>query len=306
MFARRTILALALVSLASPAWGARTTRRTVAGTDCGPDGAAGVAAIADVVDAARKLELNPLVPEDVQRSTLNAILDRVRAQAARHQANPSTEGKPVIQMDLDLTALMPIQRVESALKDASTRLNIPELADPSKLPLLPGYTSEANRAWLAQTDLDERYSGFWGVGDGGSYWNTSLIDTDVATPGLVEFVTRVRELGGEVVFVSGRFTAGVREQSLRSLERAGLKDIQMLIGNSGFSDAGWKQHLQPQILERWGKTVAVVDDRIANRNAIIGALASADDVLSVGIAIPRFSADPVVSSNPNRISTFEL
>lgn len=293
--ARRSFLALSLASIAMPAWG----------TDCPPEGDARIGAIADAVNGAYARGLNPLVPADVQQRTLDAIFDRVRRQAERHAANPGAEPRPVVQVDLDLTALMPIVRTEAALKAASERLGIAELQDPSTLPLLPGYTSEANRAWLAQTDLDERYSGFWGVGDGGAYWNESLIEADEATPGLVAFVEKVRSLGGEVVFVSGRFTAGVREQSIASLERAGLRDVQMLIGNSGFSDAGWKEHLQTQVLERWGKTVAVIDDRISNRNAMIGALASPEDVLSVGIAIPRFSADPVVSSNPNRISTFE-
>ena len=295
--ARRAFLALSLAAIAAPAWGSG---------DCPPEGDARIGALADAVNGAHALGLNPLVPEDVQRRTLDAILERVRRQAERHAANPSGEARPVVQVDLDLTALMPVVRTEAALKSAAERLDIAELRDPSLLPLLPGYTSEANRAWLAQTDLDERHPGFWGVGDGGAYWNESLIESDDATPGLVAFVETVRSLGGEVLFVSGRFTSGVREQSIRSLERAGVRDVQMLIGNSGFSDAGWKEHLQPRILEEWGKTVAVIDDRVSNRNAVIGALASPDDVLSVGIAIPRFSADPVVASNPNRISTFEL
>ena len=49
----------------------------------------------------------------------------------------------------------------------------------------------------------------------------------------------------------------------------GARNLELYIGNSGMSDAGVKESRQAEIRQRFGPTVAAIDDRLANRQAII-------------------------------------
>jgi hypothetical protein len=254
--------------------------------------------------------INQAVDPDVQEDTLNEILRRVEV------VTEETGWPGVVQIDLDLTSLLPIERTQRALEELG-------LNDASTLEVLPGYSSEAYRAW-ARGPVGSDFPSLRNIGslDRGAFWNQDL-STDEPNAGLAEFVKKVQDAGGTVVFNSGRFTEDMYAPSLEALESSGLDNINLvsedwmkdidptrinlLIGNPGFSDAGVKKARQEAIWQL-GDTVAVIDDRIRNRNAVIeGAKAEGveGDIMSVAIAIPGFSFDPVALDQEFLISTFE-
>ncbi len=243
--------------------------------------------------------LNPLVPPEVQRRTLSAIVERVREVALQGR-------RPVVELDLDLTALMPNERTEAALLALGHRHRVPELLEPHALPLLPGYTIEAWADFLEATGLGAKYPALRGVHslDSSLYWDEAALHTDRVTPGLRGFVERVRQAGGRVVFNSGRWQATAEASSRQSFAAAGLTDVDLLIGNPGYSDAENKRRREAEIRARFGEVVAVIDDRKSNRDAIVSSLEPG--VLSVAIALPGYSAAPDAKSGEHRISTFEL
>ncbi|MBK7859721.1 MAG: hypothetical protein IPJ65_14095 [Archangiaceae bacterium] len=243
--------------------------------------------------------LNPLVPAQVQRRTLTAIIERVREVALQGR-------RPVVEVDLDLTSLMPDERTEAALLSLAHRYDVPPLLEPSRLPLLPGYTLEAWADFLEVTGLGEQYPRLKGLHslDSDLYWDEAALHTDRPTPGLKAFVERVQEAGGRVVFSSGRWQATAEASARASFAAGGLDPIDLLIGNPGFSDAENKRRRETEIRVRYGEVVAVIDDRKSNRDAMIADLGPG--VLSVPIALPGYSAAPDARRGELRISTFEL
>lgn len=228
--------------------------------------------------------------------TMQRLMQRIGEQAATGVA-------PVVQVDLDLTALMPIERTRDALRDIGRDYDIPELTTPETLGELPGYTPEAFTAWVETSGLGQRYPALRGIRSlqGYGYWNSAHDTTDQVTPGLVDFVAAVRSAGGEVVFNSGR-SESMRGASEGILRRAGINNPVLYIGNIG-GDAATKESRQGDIRARYGKTVAVVDDRVTNRDAVISGLGDRD-VISIAIAIPGFSVDPVTRQAENALTTF--
>ncbi len=258
----------------------------------------------------------------MQLRALEAVLQCVRQ--GRQQGI-----KPVVEIDLDLTSLTPRYRTIRALQAAGAAYGVAEFADPlASFAVLPGYTDEAWEGYLQQTGLRQRYPALAWHGDGeatgaaasvysvfhGAYWTNDWLIEDQPTPGLGEFVRAVEDAGGTVVFISGRWLEPQFEPSRQCLMRAGVPSPNLMIGNpdhSGvvppgtkpLSDAEIKARRQPQIRAQYGQPVAVFDDRIANRQAIIAA--NDYPVLGVGIALPGFSYDAATDSVPLRVSTFE-
>lgn len=221
--------------------------------------------------------------------------------------------RAVVQLDLDLTTLMPVQRTRTALRAVAERHGVPELA---RQPLLPGYTDEAWAQFLAGTQLEARrpdvdwkalYADFrqayWYGPKPGATRKSGYVglETDQATPGLVAFVKKVRALGGEVVFNSGRgeeATAG----TLEALRRAGIEKPKLLIGSDPSKHGGQVKAERQQQLDALGPTVAVVDDRARNRRSLKPEVPGA---LMVAIAIPGFSVEAPAAKAKYRLSTFE-
>ncbi len=265
--------------------------------------------------------LHPWVSREEQSRALKAVLERV-AELARHGK------KALVQVDLDLTALMPVERTVAALKSVGRKLGVPELENARSLPMLPGYTTGAFDTFLRETGLREKYPHLeWGeTGSseraGTRYSRTSLysqfreaywygggsretgyvgLETDAATPGLADFVRRVREAGGEVVFNSGRGEQA-ETGTLEALRRAGIDSPHLLIGARPGMDGGQVKALRQAQLSELGRTVAVIDDRKRNREDLS---AEAPDALFIAVAVPGFTAESATREADWRISTFE-
>ncbi len=146
------------------------------------------------------------------------------------------------------------------------------------------------------------------------YWDIELLSEDEPTPGLGGFVHFVRDAGGEVVFLSGRWRFDQVVPSLKALRRAGVAKPSLVIGNAWhenhaqlqkkvLSDAEIKAHHINFIKKRFGSPVAVIDDREKNRAAIVAACGGG--ILSVGISIPGFTSDPANIRSAGHVTTFE-
>lgn len=267
------------------------------------------------------LGLHPAVTAAVQLRTLGLIRQRV-AQAV-------AEGRrPVVEVDLDLCALRPAFRTREALRRVGAEFGVPEFLQPEALPRLPGYSDEAWLAFILELGLPPRHPGLLWVQDGravrppGSpfelfhrlYWTTEWLGEDEPTAGLGLFVDWVEAAGGRVVFLSGRWLLEQVAPSLECLRRAGIPEPALIIGNPrhesfvptgqpALSDAAVKAWRQEEIRARYGVPVVVVDDRVANRQAVQNA--NAEEVLGIGIAVPGFTADVSIRDALLRVSTFE-
>ncbi len=263
--------------------------------------------------------LNPLITPSMQLRTMAAVLRRVAAVAAKGET-------PIIEMDLDLCALLPILRTKAALVEAGNEFGIDLFRKADVLPLLPGYTAEAWATFVATHGLAEKYPQWpWDQHMDDStpfgrfqrlYWRTKLMTEDRPAPGLGVFVRRVTDLGGRVVFISGRWLPEHLPISLACLRRGGVVDPLLVIGNDrheslvsdpahAVSDAGAKVAHQARVQEKYGRPIAVVDDRMANRMAIVTALNDRYDVLSIAVAVPGFTCDPAAAHEPLLLSSFE-
>lgn len=266
-------------------------------------------------------ELHESVSVACQLRTLAELARRVGEAVARGM-------RPVVEIDLDLCALRPVFRTKAALRQVGEEFSIPEFIAPDTLPLLPGYSDEAWLAFVQRLDLPARYPALRWIESGRAsrsagtpfarfhslYWTTEWLREDEPTAGLGAFVNSVEASGGHVVFLSGRWLEAQVEPSLESLRRAGIARPRLLIGNpwhetlvapgqATLSDAAVKAWRQATIVREMGTPIAVIDDRAANREAIVSS--HSHPVASVAIAIPGFTADPVVLDAPLRLSTFE-
>jgi hypothetical protein len=269
--------------------------------------------------------LNPIVSPADQSAALRAVLDRVAEVAARCVT-------PIVEIDLDLTAVCPVERTRRALAEVGRRFEVAELDSPPRVAVLPGYTDEAWDAFVLAERLPQRYPDLsWHRSAPpptpfsefhACYWTTEWLRTDDPAPGLGEFVRRVEDRGGVVVFLSGRWQVEQVPPTLAVLRRAGIAKPVLLIGNprharnvvsgeSPWSDAEVKGRAQEEIRVRYGIPVAVFDDRASNRELVIRhnadchAALGLPGVLGVGVAIPGFTNDPATASAGLRVSTFE-
>ena len=263
--------------------------------------------------------LSSNVTPATQLRTLRTLLVHVRRAA-------ESSLSPIVEIDLDLTALMPVYRTRQALVVAGRAVGIEMFTKPEVLDILPGYSDEAWMSFVRNLDLETICPNIqWTDSVGGpnkdtsgpfaifheAYWKEELIE-DTPTPGLGSFVHRVREVGGEVVFVSGRWLQAQVAPTLVCLRRAGIPEPKLVIGNDrhetlvpperALSDAQAKV-LHQQRIRNFGTPVAIVDDRASNRAAIIEHVGVG--VLGVAISIPGFTHDPATDNEALRISTFE-
>lgn len=275
--------------------------------------------------------LNPVISAETQASTLERILTLTAALAEARR-------KPVVFIDLDLTALLPTVRMWRVLEAAATEFGVVDFADPSQLTgkdgqrLIPGYTEEAWMSFVAMTNLREKYPqldwdapepGVQGGRPGGplyafvrrNYWEQDL-RTDEVSPGLPEFRRLLTERGGEIFFVSGR--PGTPDVSLETLARGGISDPVLLFGQrkTGLPvprervrdrDADTKYFWTVDAESTGHTVVAVIDDRFSNRTAVQAA-SSLVGTLSVAVAAPGYSYSPDAADEtlPDRISDFRV
>lgn len=274
--------------------------------DPGCDPASGVAvleALAPLLDAA-----GSDVPARTQQRTIAEILRRVRAQAAL-RAEDRSQPVPVVQVDIDLTAVRPEQRVMGSLMMTGEEFGIEEFLNPQSLPVLPAYNEEAFFAFLDRAGLRDRYSDrrwrrihetYWS-----HFWNTFDWGTDAPSAGLRDFVRAVERAGGKVVFNSARdYTA--RDVSIASLEAAGLRNpIAYLKTNRRVEDWEYKRIVQQRIAEEHGLTVAIIDDLGENRTAVSEGVGA--DVLEVPFLSAGFTNELTHDARSLRwaMSTFE-
>lgn len=277
-----------------------------------------------------------LVDANRQQQALSKVIDVVK-----HYADKS-EKRPVVELDLDLTTLMPYRRTIAGIMAAAEDYNIAELKQlvQEKIAVLPGYTAEAWNQWLSLEDvkkITQRYPLLPWVasnehkdlkpGEEGAtvhssfhrrFWQDAIeMADDIPTEGLANFERRVTAAGGLLVFVSGRWQADMIEATYASLRRAGLKEsINLVIGNPGhdsssgekISDAQAKVLMQKKIISEYGLPVAYIDDRIDNLEKVAAAVLKQYGVkkfVPVISCVPGYSAAPTYKQHEvNAISNF--
>jgi hypothetical protein len=267
-----------------------------------------------------EIALSPSVGFATQLRTLRTLLLQI-------EKTRKSGVTPVVEIDLDLTALMPVLRTRRALQRTAQATGIDISVQSDERQILPGYSDEAWVSFVRQMALvSEHPSIKWLTSEGKpnaepdgpfsifhrGYWEADLMHEDTPTPGLGSFVHRVLESGGEVVFISGRWLEEHIVPTIRSLKRAGIADPKLVIGNPrhptlvapehALSDAAIKVIHQAEV-SKYGQPVAIVDDRISNREAVANHFGG--HILKVAVCIPGFTHDPVNASDELRISTFE-
>ncbi len=242
--------------------------------------------------------LHPAVSASVQRQTLAAIDDRVRVAALAGLS-------PVVEVDVDLTSLMPDERTETALLALAHARQIPELFRLAAFPVLPGYTAEAWADFLELTGLGARYPSLRNLRslDTEVFWDEATLHTDRVTPGFKSFVARVEALGGVVVLSSHRWQRSAEEATRRAFATCGLSSLALLVGEPALSDTENRRRHQVEIRARYGRVVAVIDDEKAHRDAALAA--AGPGALGIAVALPTYSAARETAQCPLRISTFE-
>lgn len=250
----------------------------------------------------------PEVPADVQRDSLAAVLSRVRANTQARVQDPS-KPRGVVVVDLDYTALLHTYRSEEALRRVGTAWGIPELENPATLPLLPTYDTAGFQRWVDLVGLRAKYPGLdWDAFQDqvlGWSWDPDFKRTEVVTPGVIEFLRRVKYTGGRVVFLTARRQTD-RNDMIWVLEQAGIENPTVIAKTGGMRTPAWKASKIPEIEAEHGEVIAVIDDMKYNRDAIREVAGT--DVLDVAIAVPGFTTDvspEELAGIPLRISTFE-
>lgn len=265
-----------------------------------------------------EVNISKVITERTQADTINEIFAKIDQVV-------KSGGKPVIEMDVDLTTYKPISRTIQALKVAGETYGISEFLEPhNNFDLLPGYTPEAWVNFLSRNKLPEKYPKLrWiGVKDGtGSnasvysafhiaFWSTEWLTEDILTEGLIDFVSEIENRGGVPLFISGRWKEEQFEPTREVLIRGGIKDPILVIGKArhngkDLSDAENKAIKQKEIREKYGMPIVFIDDRLENRVAVCKANPDID-MLSVGISIPGFTYDEEITEVSVKVSTFEF
>ena len=265
--------------------------------------------------------LDSAVSPALQLRTLSCIFRAVREGAAAGM-------RPLVEVDLDLTVdhavVLDAAGAGACQWQAPTTFEL--IPEREKETLLPGYSDEAwlqfvqkagleaisNNSLAGYTECPNRDPGSPFSIFHEAYWTVEWMAEDTPTPGLGGFVARIRETGGEVVFLSGRWLEAHIPPTYKVLERAGVSDPQLVSGNpriptlvpaaEALSDAEIKAQHQRKV-RALGNPVAILDDRIANRDAVMRE--NTAHMLSVAVAIPGFTHDPATDREPFRLSTFE-
>ncbi|AXN41040.1 ribose-5-phosphate isomerase RpiA [Peribacillus butanolivorans] len=265
-----------------------------------------------------EFNISKVITERMQVDTIDEIFVKIDQVV-------KSGGKPVVEMDVDLTTFKPINRTIKALELAGETYRISEFLEPlSKFDLLPGYTPEAWTNFLSRNKLPEKYPELkWvGIKDGtGSnasvysafhiaFWSTEWLTEDILTEGLIEFVSEIEKRGGIPVFISGRWKDEQFEPTREVLVRGGIKDPILVIGKphhngKELSDAENKAMRQKEIREKYGTPIVFIDDRLENRVAVCKENPDSD-ILSVGISIPGFTYDEEITGVSIKVSSFEF
>jgi len=186
-----------------------------------------------------------------QKSTLDLIFEQARK-------NKAAGIKSVVELDLDVTALLPYERTILGLRAAGAHYNINEFSNPlDHFGILPGYTEPAFEEFLKVSRLTEKYThiqyrspseadtnawfgernfvpigkpgssvysvfhrNFWGAAEG--LEGSDYLVTDAINHGLVAFEQKLSELDCSLVFISGRFMDVQRTPSYLSLLKSGI------------------------------------------------------------------------------------
>ncbi|MEW9552350.1 L-tyrosine/L-tryptophan isonitrile synthase family protein [Nonomuraea sp. NPDC050783] len=231
-----------------------------------------------------------------QDDVLREVLDRVGRQARARHADPRVR-QPAVVLDVDLCALDPRERALKALRAlAAPRPGAPggigEFAEPERLRILPTDQGPSWASFLARHDLEARYPRV--------AWHrlfeefrTHLyrpwegLRQDTPVPGLSRFVTRVNELGGRVVFNTGRRDR-VRTQTEYALARAGVHRPHLLMLPDDRVRPVHELKAENLRTLRRLDVVAIFDDLLLNRRAMAKDFPSA---LVVAVRLPGFAPE---------------
>ncbi|MEV0381286.1 L-tyrosine/L-tryptophan isonitrile synthase family protein [Nonomuraea sp. NPDC050643] len=247
-----------------------------------------------------------------QDDVLDEVLDRIARPAHGRRANPAAR-RPAVILDIDLCALNPRERALAALRAVAgprdgAPAGIEEFAAPEGLALLPTDEEPSWWSFLAWHRLEARHPrADWGrlFAEFRTHlyrpWERLRGDTPV--PGLSRFVTRVHELGGCVVFNTGRRDR-VREQTEHALARAGILHPHLLMLPDDRVRPVHELKAENLRALRHLDIVAIFDDLCRNRQAMAKELPSA---LTVAVALPGFAAEaePPADGAPV-VRSFEL
>lgn len=291
--------------------------------DC-PGGSAAEGAIAEIDAALASIDSAPsaipapsfrdegfreaAVPADVQEATLAEVLSRVYEHTRARAEDPS-KPKAVVVLDIDYTAMMHVTRTERALVRLAERYDIEELREPATLPILPTYEKEGFLRFVDSLDLRTKYPDvdFDDVHRDFSRasWTPDVARSETITPGLHEFLRRVKYTGGTVVYLTGR-REREREDLLAVFAAAGIENPNLVLKDNSMRTPAFKASKVAEIEATYGEIVAVIDDMKDNRDAILAA--TGPDAMEVPIAVPGFTTDitpEALDASPFRLSTFE-
>jgi len=243
---------------------------------------------------------------------LQAVLHRIT-----EVKNQDKNQTPVVEIDLDLTSMMPYERTVLALRVAGLKHKIKQFEDPQRhFEILPGYTPDAWNAWiqtlgLEPTDVpllaDEKNNNTVHATFHEEFWRDGeQLTTDVITPGLIKFENQVHERGGRVVFISGRWRDDQVQPTRTSLDQSGIPKnrIHLIIGNPGKIEEGEnKVRQQKEIREKYGEPIAVFDDKLDNLTHINAAFDG--NLITVMWGIPGYSFPADLKNHPHVSSTFD-
>ncbi|RCW47267.1 pyoverdine/dityrosine biosynthesis protein [Halopolyspora algeriensis] len=269
---------------------------------------------ADVLSGEHPLQCFVHTVPDEQDDALKRVLRTVQERTRIRRWEPHRP-KPTVMIDLDLCAIVPLQRTLDAARAISGPREgapdgIAELAHPEALCVLPTYSGSTWRNFVEACGLAAKYPGVNWQRVHAEFFRVfarsgEQLRTDTVNAGLARFVWDVHDAGGRVVFGTSR-RRRVREYTREVLDTAGVPDTELLF----LPDDRVRpiSELKVEQLRELGEIdlVAAFDDMLANRIAITkefsGALAVAVEI--PGMATERRSEQPVADAAPV-IATFE-
>lgn len=297
----RKTLALALALLLAPSFGA--AQECVDAVPLDP-----AARLSSELRVAYRAVEAP-VPFDVQKATLDDLLRRVRKRARERRDDPSLP-KYVVMLDIDNTSFVPTARAHAGLTRIAQVWGIAEASDPSSFDLLPHYSKEGFLRWAEETGMRAKYPNLdWPRVYNtyyGATWVDSLDGTETLVPGLRELARRVSRDGGVLVFNTGRRESD-RATTEETLRKNGIPNPKVTMKPNGWNGttAAWKVKALDEIREKWGEPLALVDETLANHDAMA---AAHPEIVRVAISIPGFTTEmskEALDAEPRRISTYE-
>ncbi|MEY8041112.1 L-tyrosine/L-tryptophan isonitrile synthase family protein [Saccharopolyspora cebuensis] len=254
------------------------------------------------------------VPEE-QHAVLTDVLGRVQERTRRRRWDPGLP-QPAVVIDVDLCALLPLQRILDAVRSVSgprpgAPEGIPEFSGPGALPVLPTHAVSTWRHFVDRCGLRGRYPEVDWHQVRSEFLRAFLsrpqdrLRGDGVNAGLARFVWDVQDAGGRVVFCTGR-RERYREHTEDVLRAAGVPAATLLFLPDDRTRP--RCELTVERLRDLGPVdvVAVFDDLVANRLAVAkeftGALPVA--VAAPGLATEHPPEEPAVDTDAV-IATFE-